>query len=81
MAEASNSAIESRLNYRFSNKNLLSQALTHRSYSTHHNERLEFLGDAILSYTIAELLSSRFPQRSEGDLSRMRSNLFKGNTL
>lgn len=81
MAEAPESAIESKLDYRFSNKKLLSQALTHRSYSTHHNERLEFLGDAILSYTIAELLYSRFPQCSEGDLSRMRSNLVKGNTL
>ncbi len=81
MAEAAESAIESRLNYRFSNKKLLSQALTHRSYSSNHNERLEFLGDAILSYTIAELLFDRFPQCSEGDLSRMRSNLVKGNTL
>lgn len=81
MAEAPESAIESALDYRFSNKKLLRQALTHRSYSSHHNERLEFLGDAILSYTIAELLYSRFPQCTEGDLSRMRSNLVKGNTL
>ncbi len=81
MAEAAESAIESRLNYCFSDKRLLSQALTHRSYSAHHNERLEFLGDAILSFTIAELLYNRFPQCSEGDLSRMRSNLVRGNTL
>jgi len=81
VAKAAESDIESRLNYRFTNKRLLSQALTHRSYSTDHNERLEFLGDAILSYTIAELLYSRFPQCNEGDLSRMRSNLVKGHTL
>ncbi|MEM8498789.1 MAG: ribonuclease III [Pseudomonadota bacterium] len=81
MAEAPESAIECALDYRFSNKKLLDQALTHRSYSGQHNERLEFLGDAILSYTIADLLYSRFPQCSEGDLSRMRSNLVKGNTL
>lgn len=57
------------------------QALTHRSASSKHNERLEFLGDSILSYVIANALYHRFPRVDEGDMSRMRATLVRGNTL
>lgn len=57
------------------------QALTHRSASSKHNERLEFLGDSILSYVIANALYQRFPRVDEGDMSRMRATLVRGNTL
>lgn len=69
------------LGYTFINKQLLDQALTHRSSSPVHNERLEFLGDAILSWVIADALYQQFPQSPEGDLSRMRATLVKGKTL
>jgi len=70
-----------RLGYRFSNEELLIQALTHRSHSRRNNERLEFLGDAILNCTIAQQLFSRFPKAREGQLSRLRAHLVKGETL
>lgn len=57
------------------------QALTHRSASSKHNERLEFLGDSILSFVIANDLYHRFPKVDEGDMSRMRATLVRGNTL
>ncbi len=57
------------------------QALTHRSAISKHNERLEFLGDSILSYVIANALYHRFPRVDEGDMSRMRATLVRGNTL
>ncbi|MFM2480228.1 ribonuclease III [Celerinatantimonas sp. YJH-8] len=69
------------LGYTFKNHQLLTQALTHRSANAHHNERLEFLGDAILSWVIADALYQQFPQSPEGDLSRMRATLVKGKTL
>lgn len=69
------------LGYTFNNQALLEQALTHRSAQNHHNERLEFLGDAILSWVIADALYHQFPQVPEGDLSRMRATLVKGKTL
>ncbi|MFM2479495.1 ribonuclease III [Celerinatantimonas sp. MCCC 1A17872] len=69
------------LGYTFKNKQLLDQALTHRSASSVHNERLEFLGDAILSWVIADALYLQFPKSPEGDLSRMRATLVKGKTL
>jgi ribonuclease-3 len=59
----------------------LEQALTHRSCKGKHNERLEFLGDAVLGLIIAQTLFSQFPQTREGDLTRMRSALVKGVTL
>ena len=59
----------------------MQQALTHRSASSKHNERLEFLGDSILSYVIANALYHRFPRVDEGDMSRMRATLVRGNTL
>ncbi|NKF50951.1 ribonuclease III [Shewanella sp. WXL01] len=69
------------LGYEFSNIDLLKQALTHRSASNKHNERLEFLGDAILQVVISDALYHQFPKVTEGDLSRMRSTLVKGETL
>jgi len=69
------------LNYQFTNLELLQTALTHRSASSYNNERLEFLGDALLSFIIAEDLFQRFPNAREGDLTRFRSGLVKGDTL
>lgn len=69
------------LGYSFKNIDLLTQALTHRSAKGVHNERLEFLGDSILSFVIAQQLFKQFPKQSEGDLTRMRSSLVKGVTL
>ena len=65
----------------FKNTDLLLQALTHRSVGSSNNERLEYLGDAILSFIIAEELFKRFPQVKEGKLSRLRASLVKGVTL
>jgi len=73
--------LENRLDYRFSDKSLLEQALTHRSHSAHHNERLEFLGDSVLNFVVAALLYERFPKLDEGDLSRLRANLVKQASL
>lgn len=69
------------IGYQFNNESLLEQALTHRSAKSVHNERLEFLGDSILSFVIAEQLYIQFPKCKEGDLSRMRSTLVRGETL
>lgn len=65
----------------FSDTSLLRTALTHRSYGTPHNERLEFLGDGILDCVIAALLYQRFPELPEGDLSRLRANLVRQESL
>ncbi len=67
--------LETVIAYRFHNHHLFEQALTHRSASTWHMERLEFLGDAVLGVVIAAELYDRFPRASEGDLSRMRAVL------
>ncbi len=69
------------LGIQFKNETLLLQALTHRSADPKNNERLEFLGDAILSFVIAEELFNRFPQAKEGKMSRLRASLVKGETL
>ena len=69
------------LGYKFQDSGLLSLALTHRSAGGQNNERLEFLGDSILNHIIAESLYARFPQAREGELSRMRASLVKGDTL
>ncbi|AWB67065.1 ribonuclease III [Saccharobesus litoralis] len=69
------------LGYQFNNIDLLVQALTHRSAKGLHNERLEYLGDSILSFVIADALYHKFPSCAEGDLSRMRSTLVRGETL
>ena len=69
------------LNHAFAREDLLVQALTHRSVGAANNERLEFLGDALIGFTIAEALVSRFPQADEGTLSRMRASLVKRESL
>ena len=74
-------ALEERLGYRFSSPALLQQAVTHRSHGAVHNERLEFLGDAILNCTIAQLLYQKYVRLNEGDLSRLRANLVKQSSL
>lgn len=73
--------IASRIGHDFSDPALLRTALTHRSYGTPNNERLEFLGDGILDCVIAAQLYHRFPDLPEGDLSRLRANLVRQETL
>lgn len=70
-----------RLGYIFKQPPMLQRALTHRSYAPEHNERLEFLGDSVLGCTIAKHLYGSYPQLSEGELSRLRSNLVREDTL
>lgn len=74
-------ALQARLGYRFSQVQLLERALTHRSHSADHYERLEFLGDSVLSLAISGLLYERLSRQDEGDLSRIRANLVKEDTL
>ncbi len=74
-------SLQKRLGYWFKEQDLLKQALTHRSYGSHNNERLEFLGDGVLNFIVAEQLFQRFPSLSEGDLSRLRAQLVKEATL
>lgn len=69
------------LNYEFRDPSLLEKALTHSSMGKNNNERLEFLGDSILGWVIAEALFQRFPHAKEGELSRLRAGLVKGVTL
>ena len=69
------------LGYNFSRPELLTQALTHRSHGTLHNERLEFLGDSVLNCVIAAELFRRFAKLREGELSRLRANLVRQETL
>ncbi len=73
--------LTSALGHRFNDKALLRLALTHRSYSGQHNERLEFLGDSVLNCAIADELYRRFPHLNEGDLSRARALLVRQQTL
>ncbi len=73
--------LQRKLGYTFQQQELLLLALTHRSASSKHNERLEFLGDSILSFVIANALYQRFPHIDEGDMSRMRATLVRGHTL
>ena len=74
-------ALQRRLQHEFSNPGLLIQAVTHRSFSLDHNERLEFLGDSVLNMAVADLLYERLSALPEGDLSRVRANLVKQDTL
>ena len=73
--------IEASIGHRFSRRDLLVLALTHPSYGKPHNERLEFLGDALLNLGIAEELFRRYPGLREGQLSRLRANLVREETL
>lgn len=74
-------ALQQRLQHEFANGDLLRRALTHRSFSADHNERLEFLGDAVLNLSVADLLFEKLRLLPEGDLSRVRANLVKQDTL
>jgi ribonuclease-3 len=73
--------LQRRLQHEFSNASLLTQALTHRSFSADHYERLEFLGDSVLNLAVSDLLYARLGSLPEGDLSRIRANLVKQDTL
>ncbi len=74
-------ALQQRLQHQFSQPPLLGQALTHRSFSSDHYERLEFLGDSVLNLAVSHLLYARLGALPEGDLSRVRANLVKQDTL
>jgi ribonuclease-3 len=74
-------ALQQRLQHDFVDARLLNQALTHRSFSADHNERLEFLGDSVLNLAVSRLLFTRLTDLPEGDLSRVRANLVKQDTL
>ena len=69
------------IGYTFKDVKLLHLALTHRSFNKQHNERLEFLGDAVLGMIIAQQLFKQFPEQSEGNLTRLRASLVNGVTL
>lgn len=69
------------IGHEFAQPQLLQRALTHRSHSAAHNERLEFLGDSVVNCVVAKYLHETFPDLSEGDLSRLRSNLVNQQTL
>lgn len=73
--------LEDRLDYRFDDPDLLDRALTHRSCGSRNNERLEFLGDAILDFVVAELLYQSEPDAHEGRLTRLRAHLVRRETL
>ena len=79
--KANDPRLEQAIGHTFSNPALLLTALTHRSFSSPHNERLEFLGDSILNCVIARQLFDRFPGIPEGDLSRLRANLVRQDSL
>lgn len=75
------SQLERILGHTFNQPELLKLALTHRSYNSNNNERLEFLGDSILNFSIAAALFAQFPKAKEGQMSRLRAKLVKGATL
>ena len=74
-------ALQQRLGHRFAQPRLLTRALTHRSFGADHNERLEFLGDAVLSLAVSALLYERFAGSDEGDLTRVRAHLVREDSL
>ncbi len=78
---SSTARLEERLGHRFQRAELLEQALTHRSFGSPHNERLEFLGDGVLDCVVAQELFDRFPALSEGELSRLRASLVRKEAL
>lgn len=78
---ADTARLQRALGYEFTDPQLLTLALTHRSARGINNERLEFLGDSIVNHIIAEALYHQFPASREGDMSRMRASLVKGDTL
>ena len=74
-------ALQQRLGHLFADPALLERAVTHRSFSADHNERLEFLGDSVLNLSVAHWLYEQLNDQPEGDLSRVRANLVKQDTL
>lgn len=74
-------ALCKRIGHVFAQPQLLQRALTHRSHSAEHNERLEFLGDSVVNCVVAKHLHNSYPELPEGDLSRLRSNLVNQQTL
>lgn len=74
-------ALQQRLGHRFGQPELLTRAVTHRSFGADHNERLEFLGDAVLSLAVSSLLYQRFADSDEGDLTRIRAHLVREDSL
>ncbi len=74
-------ALQERLGYRYTRADLLRRALTHRSWGAEHNERLEFLGDAVLSLAVSRLLYERHADSDEGDLTRVRAHLVREDSL
>ncbi|MCH7344449.1 ribonuclease III [Pelomonas sp. CA6] len=74
-------ALQQQLGHRFSQPALLLRALTHRSFGLEHNERLEFLGDAVLNLAVSSLLFERFAGSDEGDLTRIRAHLVREDSL
>ena len=74
-------ALQERLGHDFTDQVLLERAVTHRSFSADHNERLEFLGDSVLNLSVAHWLFEKLNDQTEGDLSRVRANLVKQDTL
>lgn len=81
MVDARFDALQQRLGYRFTQQKLLGRALTHRSAGADHNERLEFLGDAVLSTAVSAMLYERFGESDEGDLTRVRAHLVREESL
>ena len=81
MVDARFDALQQRLGYRFTQHKLLSRALMHRSAGADHNERLEFLGDAVLSAAVSAMLYERFGDSDEGDLTRVRAHLVREESL
>ena len=79
--DATPDRLQQRLGYCFVQPRLLTRALTHRSFGADHNERLEFLGDAVLSTVISAMLFQRFAGSDEGDLSRVRAHLVREDSL
>lgn len=77
----SRGSLEARLGYTFTDGGLLEQALTHRSFASRNNERLEFLGDSVFNCVVGLMLYQRFPQLPEGRLSRLRANLVNQHAL
>ncbi|MDO9286093.1 MAG: ribonuclease III [Aquabacterium sp.] len=74
-------ALQARLGHRFTDAALLQRAITHRSFGADHNERLEFLGDAVLNLAVSSLLYERFAVSDEGDLTRVRAHLVREDSL
>ena len=79
--DSSLDALQQKIGHRFADPALMERALTHRSYGADHNERLEFLGDAVLSLVVSSLLFDRLGDSDEGDLTRVRAHLVREDSL